>query len=69
MKQYGNRPALLLASLKDPYAARSVRTLAAGAPGLRETRLGETPAHGTVLLGREPDLAATLVEWFQRTLG
>ena len=55
MKQYGGRPALLLASLKDPYAARSVRELA-GSGGPRETQWSETPAHGTVLLSREPDL-------------
>ena len=28
-----------------------------------------TPAHGTVLLAREPDTVRRLVEWFQRTLG
>ena len=68
MRQYGQRPALLLASLKDPYAARSVRTLASGAPGPREVHLAETAAHGTVLLARDPDLTRLLVEWFQRTL-
>jgi len=67
MKQYGSRPALLLASLKDPYAARSVRELA-GSGGPRETQWSETPAHGTVLLSREPALIRSLVEWFRRTL-
>jgi|SRR5687768_13312322 len=66
MKQYGDRPALLLASLKDPYAARSARELAA--TGVREMQWSETPAHGTVLLSREPDLNRSLVEWFRRTL-
>ena len=67
MKQYGDRPALLLASLKDPYAARSVRELVAlGGP--RETQLSETPAHGTVLLTRDAGLSRSLVEWFRRTL-
>lgn len=68
MRQYGSRPALLLASLDDPYAARSVRELAKEAPGPRDTRWAEYPAHGTVLLAREPDLVRALVEWFQRTL-
>ena len=69
MRQYGERPALLIASLRDAYAARSVRELANRPPGLREARWSEYPAHGTVLLAREPDLVRALVEWFQRTLG
>ena len=66
MKQYGDRPALLMSSLKDPYAARSARELAA--TGSREMQWAETPAHGTALLAREPDLVRSLVEWFRRTL-
>jgi dienelactone hydrolase len=66
---YGPRPALLMASVQDPYSARSVRTLANDAPGLREVRWSSAPAHGTVLLSRDPELSAALVEWFQRTLG
>ena len=66
---YGSRPALLMASVQDPYSARSVRTLAKDAPGLREVRWSSAAAHGTVLLTRDPELSAVLVEWFQRTLG
>ena len=69
MRQLGNRPALLIASLRDTYAARSVRELADGGPGLREMRWSEAPAHGTALLSRDPDLVRALVEFFQRTLG
>ena len=69
MRQYGDRPALLLASARDPYAARTVRELAKATAGLREVRWSETQAHGTVLLARDPDLVRALVEWFQRTLG
>jgi alpha-beta hydrolase superfamily lysophospholipase len=69
LREYGARPALFLSSLKDPYAARSARSLAAGASGLRELVWSEVPAHGTLLLADQPDLARTLVEWFQRTLG
>jgi hypothetical protein len=68
MRHLGTRPALLVASARDSYAARSVKTLAEGAPGPREIRWSETPAHGTALLSREPDLVRDLVEWFQRTL-
>lgn len=69
MRQYGGRPALLIASTHDPYAARSVKELAADAPGIREIRWSETTAHGTQLLSRDPDTAAAIVEWFRRTLG
>jgi dienelactone hydrolase len=69
LRQYGGRPALLLASVRDPYAMRSARELAKDAPGIREMRWSEVTAHGTALLSRDPDMAATLVEWFRRTLG
>jgi dienelactone hydrolase len=68
LKQYGARPAMLIASLKDAYSARSVRELVKDAAGTREARWSETPAHGTALLSREPDLVQALLEWFQRTL-
>jgi len=69
MRQYGSRPALLMASLRDPYAARSARTLADKPPGPRELHWSDVPAHGTQMLARDPDLGRALVEWFQRTLG
>jgi len=69
MKTYGARPALLVASLHDPYAARSVRELARDQSGMRQMRWSETAAHGTVLLARDPDLVTSLIEWFQLTLG
>lgn len=69
LSQYGARSALLLASLHDPYAARSVRELAQDPPGPRQMRWSETAGHGTVLLSRDPDLIRSLVEWFQMTLG
>lgn len=69
MRQYAARPALLIASLRDPLAARTVRELTKAPPGPREARWADSPAHGTMLLAREPDLVRALVEWFQRTLG
>jgi acetyl esterase/lipase len=69
MRQYGARPALLMASLRDPYAARSVRELTHQPPGPRESRWGESRAHGLALLSSEPDLVRALVDWFRRTLG
>ena len=68
MKKLGARPALLAGSTKDPYAARTIRHLTTIGPGLREVRLTDAVAHGTVLLARDPDLIAQLVDWFKRTL-
>jgi acetyl esterase/lipase len=66
--QYGARPALLMASVHDPYAARSVRVLARDTASVREVRWSTVTAHGTLLLSRDADLVRALVEWFQRTL-
>jgi acetyl esterase/lipase len=68
MKKYGSRPALLAGSTRDPYAARSIRHLTTIGPGLREVRLTDAVAHGTVLLSRDADLIPALVDWFKRTL-
>jgi len=68
MRQYGDRPALLVAGTDDPYALRSLRALALLGGGLRETRTLDHAGHGTTMLGREADLSRTLVDWFQRTL-
>ena len=68
MKKYGPRPALLVASVNDAYAARSVRTLASIGPGKPETRMTGAAGHGTVLLSRDHELVSVLVDWFRRTL-
>jgi dienelactone hydrolase len=69
MRTFGARPALLVGSVRDPYAARTMRELAKDAPGGRELRWSDVPAHGTLLLARDGDLVRSLVEWFQLTLG
>lgn len=68
IRKYGARPALLIASTKDPYAARSIRHMAGIGPGAREVKLSDAIAHGTFLLSRDPSTASALVDWFQRTL-
>ncbi len=68
MRKYGARPALLIAGANDGYAVRSVKQLVALGGGTRESRTIEAGGHGTIMLGREPDLARALVDWFQRTL-
>lgn len=68
MRKYGDRPALLVSSDDDAYATRSVKDLAKAAGGVREQLLLSQSGHGTMMLGRSPDLARTLVDWFLRTL-
>jgi pimeloyl-ACP methyl ester carboxylesterase len=68
MRKFGARPALLAGSTKDPYAARTIRHLTTIGPGLREVRLTDSVAHGTVLLARDAELIPALVDWFKRTL-
>jgi dienelactone hydrolase len=62
------RPMLLVASDEDGYARRSARDLQKAAGGPREVLTLHEAGHGTVMLGREPSLAWTLVDWFRRTL-
>ncbi len=69
LRAYGARPALLVASARDSYAARSTRELAQHAQGPRDIRWSDVAAHGTLLLSRDPDLVRSLVEWFQGMLG
>jgi dienelactone hydrolase len=65
----GNRAVLLVASDEDTYAANSAKKLSQQeGGGTRELRLLSGAGHGTVMLARQPDLAAALVDWFRRTL-
>ena len=68
MKKFGARPALLAGSTKDPYSARTIRHLTTIGTGLREVRLTDAIAHGTVLVSRDAELIPALVDWFKRTL-
>ncbi len=68
MKTYAKRPALLIASDDDAYASRTVKELQKAGGGIREALILNHAGHGTVMLGRDPDLARTLVDWFRRTL-
>jgi dienelactone hydrolase len=68
LKKYGTRPALLIASDDDAYAMRSTRELQKAGGGTRELLILNHAGHGTVMLGHDPDLTRTLVDWFRRTL-
>ena len=68
VKKYGGRPILLVSSDDDPYATRTVHDLKKAGTGIREAVVLSRAGHGTVMLGRDQDLARTLVDWFRRTL-
>jgi alpha-beta hydrolase superfamily lysophospholipase len=70
MRKYGGRPALLVSSDDDPYATRTVHDLKKekSVTGIREAVVLSRAGHGTVMLGRDQDLARTQVDWFRRTL-
>jgi dienelactone hydrolase len=68
LKKYAERPALLVASQEDNYAANSARQLAKAGPGIRDLRILSGAGHGTAMIARQSDLAASLVDWFRRTL-
>ena len=68
LRQFGARPALLVGSNDDPYAARTVRELEKSGGGLREPLILDQAGHGTLMLARDADLARRLVDWFKRTL-
>jgi alpha-beta hydrolase superfamily lysophospholipase len=62
------RPVLLVAGDDDPYAHRSARELQQSKAGTRELLVLPQAGHGTTMIMRAPDLAASLVDWFRRTL-
>jgi hypothetical protein len=68
LKKYGARPALMIASDDDAYAMRSAKELQKAGGGTRELLIVNHAGHGTVMLGHDPDLTRTLVDWFRRTL-
>jgi dienelactone hydrolase len=68
LNRYGARPALLVASQEDNYAMISMRRLLGQGTGAREQLVLNGAGHGTVMLARQPDAMATLVDWFRRTL-
>lgn len=68
MRKVGARPVLLVASDDDPYALRSAREIQKGSARTRELLVLNGAGHGTNMLFRSPDLGATLLDWFRRTL-
>jgi pimeloyl-ACP methyl ester carboxylesterase len=69
IEEYGERPALLVASEEDAYSAETVRALAASAPGEAELIMLTSAGHGTAMLERDPELAGDLIVFLNRALG
>jgi dienelactone hydrolase len=67
LRQYGERPALLVAATNDPYALRSARQLGEGVAG-RELLTPEGGGHGTIMLARQPELITQVVDWLRTRL-
>lgn len=67
LRQYGERPALVIAGTNDPYALRSARELTEGTTA-RELLTPEAAGHGTVMLARQPDLITHVVDWLRSRL-
>jgi dienelactone hydrolase len=67
IKKLGARPMWLSASTEDPYALRTLKEIQAAA-GAREQFLSTARAHGTGLLGADPELTRSLMDWLRRTL-
>ena len=67
-KKYGSRPMLLIASSEDPYALRTVRAMTGADLPARDQRISTQTAHGSLLVDRDPEVAAALVDWLRRTL-
>ncbi len=68
MQKLGSRPALLIASREDGYAARSARELSTKPPGVRDVWVLEEAGHGAVMLVRQPELVSTMVDWLSARL-
>jgi dienelactone hydrolase len=68
LRKYGDRPAMLVASQEDNYAANSARQLAGAGSGNRDLRILNGAGHGTNILVHQPDLVTAVVDWFRRTL-
>lgn len=68
MQAFGERPALIVASQGDTYAAQSSQTLETLAQGETRLELFDGAAHGTQMLEVEPDLADLILNWLDQHL-
>ena len=64
-KALSGRAVWMAASREDPYAARTVAELSKDAAVTVEQMLSAEPAHGTLLLRADPEVARSLVDWLR----
>lgn len=67
MSAYGDRPALIVASLDDSYAARSAAVLEKRAAGQKHVEMLAEAGHGTKMLNREAKLEGLVMSWLLGT--
>jgi dienelactone hydrolase len=68
MKKYGGRSALLIGKHRGSVFRALDPPADYARPGRARSAFHRCPAHGTVLLSRDPGLVGALVDWFKRTL-
>jgi dienelactone hydrolase len=61
--EYGQRPALIVASEEDSESAESSRALRDLAPGLAELVMYQGAGHGTSMFARQEDLSTRMLDW------
>jgi alpha-beta hydrolase superfamily lysophospholipase len=64
-KALGGRAIWMAASRGDPYAARTVAELSKDALVPVEQVMSDEPAHGSLLLRADPEVARALVDWLR----
>ena len=64
-KALAGRAVWMAASREDPYAARTIAELSKDGPVTVEQLLSAEPAHGTLLLRADPEVARSLVDWLR----
>lgn len=68
MIDFGERPVLIVASEQDTYAAESAVRLEDLAAGEAELIMYPGSGHGTIMLGREPELPSVIIAWLKKHL-
>jgi predicted esterase len=67
--EFGQRPALIVASEDDAQAARSSRALHELAPDESSLIIYENAGHGTSMFGPRPELADEILSWLSQYIG
>ena len=63
MKDYGERPVLIVASSEDSYAAQSSRQLKQMAKGPAELQMFDGAGHGIQMFAAQPGLTQQILDW------